>query len=191
MESVKNQQIQQTVAVQGAPKSSHAAKAEASALLRPDPGLVIWTWFIFFGLLLFFRKFGLGPLITSMEEREKLISDAVYGAKKTQKELAKINATRDNILVDAKEEMESLIREGRKKAEETAQGIIETAKENGERMVQEAKKEIEGERRAAVLQMKEELVDLSLLAASKLAERELADENNKKYVENIVTELSA
>ena len=172
-------------------KPERADAAGASALLRPDPGLVIWTWLIFFALLLFFRKFGLGPLISSMEERENLITSAVEDAKRTKKEMAEINATREKILDDAKKEMESIIREARKKSEETAQAILEQAKSTGEKMIMDAKKEIEAERKASILNLKEDIVDLSLLAASKLSERELSGSDNKKYVEKIIEEISA
>jgi F-type H+-transporting ATPase subunit b len=171
--------------------SSHSEEAGPSALLRPDPGLVVWTWLIFFALLLFFRKFGLGPLITSMEDREKLIAGAVKEAEKTKRELAEINATRDAILSEAKEEMESIIREGRRKAEETAQSIIDDAKKNAEKMLRNARIEIERERRSSLSKLKEDIVDLSIMAASKVAERELAEDDNKAYVEKIVRELSA
>ncbi|NOY75521.1 MAG: F0F1 ATP synthase subunit B [Kiritimatiellaeota bacterium] len=183
--------LTETVVARGASQSRRAESGGASALLRPDPGLVIWTWLIFFALLLFFRKFGLGPLISSMEERENLISSAVDDAKSAKKELAEINATRDNILADAKKEMESIIREGRRKSEETAQAILENAKKNAEKMINDARGEIERERRASLLKLKKDIVDLSLMAAAKVSEREIGGADNEKYVEKVITELSA
>ena len=191
MRTENNNHISEMSATLDATPSSHHGGGGPSALLRPDPGLVIWTWLIFFALLLFFRKFGLGPLISSMEEREELISEAVKEAKKTKRELAEINSTRDKILAGAKKEMESIIREGRRKSEETAQLIIDEAKKNAEKMISDARSEIESERRASILKLKEELVDLSLLAAAKVSERDLGDDDNKRYVNKIVMELSA
>jgi hypothetical protein len=79
----------------------HEAGGAASALppfLRFDPGVWIWTTVVFVLLLLILRKMAWGPIISSLEEREKTIKDSLDQAAKIQAESLRITEEQNKIL---------------------------------------------------------------------------------------------
>ena len=44
-----------------------------SMLVALDPGMVVWTWLVFFVFLIVLRKFAWKPILQSLDEREESI----------------------------------------------------------------------------------------------------------------------
>ena len=59
-------------------------------LLRPDPGLFIWTIFTFLVLLAVLAKFAWGPLLKALESRQQSIRAALDDAQRAKQELERL-----------------------------------------------------------------------------------------------------
>lgn len=57
-------------------------------LLTPSFGLIIWTLLVFAIVFYILKKFAWKPILTSLTEREKNISDAILSTEIVKKEMA-------------------------------------------------------------------------------------------------------
>ena len=97
-------------------------------------GLFFWQSIIFIGLLFLLKKYAWGPILSSVNERENSIKDALKAAKDARSEMENLQSDNQRILKEARAEKEALLKEARSIRSE----IIITAKE-------EAKDETEAE----------------------------------------------
>ena len=76
---------------------------------------------------------------------------------------------RDMIIRDANKMKESIVNEARNKAQSEADKIVEAAREN-----------IQNEKMAAIIDLKNQVADFSIEVAEKILKRELADKESQK-----------
>ena len=159
-----------------------AAASPTELLLKPTPGLYIWTIITF--LLLFFvlRKFAWKPLLNALNEREDFISNSLKDAEKAREELENINQESQDIITNARSEAQSILADGKSAAENIKQQTISDAKDQSAKIIEDAKKQIEAEREKAMSKIKDEIVDISLNVAQKLISKNLSSEDNKKLI---------
>jgi len=69
------------------------------------------------------------------------------------------------------------------------QQIVSEAQEEAARTVAKAKEEIIGEKTKALAEIRNEVANLALLAAGKVVNRTINDEDQKKFVEEFVSEV--
>jgi F-type H+-transporting ATPase subunit b len=153
-------------------------------LLTPNGGLMFWTliiFAIFFGIL---WKFALPALVGAVEAREKALRDALDSAARDRDAAAKTLAEVQAQLAGARTEAQALIASGRAAADKFRADLIEQAKAEQTAMLDRARQEIENEKVRAIEDLRREAVDLALMGASKVIEKNLDDATNRKLVES-------
>ena len=152
-------------------------------LVTPDIGLIFWTTISFAILYFILSKFAWKPILGAVNEREKSIKDALSAAEKAKEEMVNLKADNEKILNEAKLQRESLLKEAREiKSKIIADAEIQ-ATEKANKLVEAAKTAIENEKSAAMKELQNTVVDLSLNIAEKLLTKEL--DNKEKQLENI------
>lgn len=152
-------------------------------LLSPNGGLMFWTLLIFavfFGIL---WKFALPALLGAVASREQVLRDALDAAARDREAAAQKLAEVEAQLAGARTEAQQLIATGRAAADKFRADLMEQAKAEQAAMLSRAKQEIESEKARAIEDMRREAVDLALLGASKVIEKNLDDATNRKLVE--------
>ena len=152
-------------------------------LVTPDIGLIFWTTISFAILYFILAKFAWKPILGAVTEREKSIKDALSAAQKAKEEMANLKADNEKILNEAKLQRESLLKEAREIKSKIIADAESEATEKANKLIESAKTAIENEKSAAMKELKNTVVDLSLDIAEKLLSKELADKS--KQVENI------
>lgn len=152
-------------------------------LVTPDIGLIFWTTISFAILYFILAKFAWKPILGAVTEREKSIKDALSAAEKAKEEMANLKADNEKILNEAKLQRESLLKEAREIKSKIVADAESEATEKANKLIESAKTAIENEKSAAMKELKNTVVDLSLDIAEKLLSKELADKS--KQVENI------
>ena len=79
-------------------------------MLTPDIGLIFWMALAFIIVLLILAKFGFPAIIKMVEERQQFISESLTNARKANEELASIQAKREKILCEAREEQAKIVK---------------------------------------------------------------------------------
>ena len=152
-------------------------------LVTPDIGLIFWTTVSFAILYFILAKFAWKPILGAVNEREKSIKDALSAAEMAKEEMASLKADNEKILKEAKLQRESLLKEAREIRSRIIADAESEATEKANKLIQSAKTAIENEKSAAMKELNNTVVDLSLNIAEKLLSKEL--DNKEKHQENI------
>ncbi len=180
-----------TLAILATPGAAAAQEAGHSTdLLAPSGGLMFWTLLIFIGLLVILSRFAFKPLIAAVEARERSLEEAIEGAKRDREAAAQALAAQQAQIETARAEAQRLIAEGRMVAEKMRAELLEDGRAQQQEMLDRARREIVAERERAVAQIRREAVDLAIAGASRVIERNLDAETNRKLVEEFLVSVS-
>jgi len=170
-------------------QEGHSGAEGGGTPFHLEPGLIIWTWIVFIALFLLLRKFAWPHIVRATEERERAIRQQLDEAERLNGEaLAKLEE-HNELLAASKDQAHQLIHEAKALGEKEREHLLARTREEQEEMLQRAKREIAAERERAVADLRREAVDLSLAAASKLIQRRLEDEDDRKIVEDYLAAL--
>ena len=132
-------------------------------LITPDVGLLFWTLVSFIILYLILRKFAWGPILGAVKEREESIKAALDAADNAKKEMENLKADNEKILNEAKTEREAMLKEAREMKSKLISDAENEAKVKAKTMVEAAKTAIQNEKNSAMNELKNTVVDLSLI----------------------------
>lgn len=163
--------------------------AGGGGIFSPNPGLIVWTWLVFFLLLLVLYKFAWKPILRSLDERENKIRKSIEDASRIEKEVEEISKKNQEILDHAKLEAQKIVEDGRKQGERFREKIKMQAETEAQELAEKARLSINEAKREAILSIKKEAVHLSIEIASKLVQENLDNDKNRKlanqYLESI------
>jgi F-type H+-transporting ATPase subunit b len=163
----------------------------AAGPLTVEGGLMIWTVFIFLLLLFILKKFAWPAVLGAVEAREKALEQQLADAERSRAEAVKLLEEHRRLLAEAKGQAHAIVVEARQLAEKERAVLLEKAKQEHEELLARARREITAERDRAVAELRREAVDLSLAAASKLIEKRLDSETDRKLVPESLATLDA
>ena len=158
-------------------------------MLEPNPGLIVWTVITFFILLFLLRRFAWKPLLAALDSREERISNSIERAEKAKEEAERLLEENKRNLQRADEQAQQVIKEGRAAAEKIKNEILEKANASSRRMIEQAKDEIQREKESALKELRREVVDLAIQAASKILGEGLDEHHHRKIVDGFLREL--
>lgn len=158
-------------------------------LITPAAGLIFWQ--LVFFLLLFFilRRFAWGPILTSLNDREKSIEDALELAQRTRAEMTQLKADNDRAKVEAIAERDAILKQAKATAEQMIAKAKAEAAEEGRHEIEKARRSFQDEQQAAVAKIKSDTAKLAVEIAEKVLRRELSDRSaQEKLVDNWMSE---
>ena len=157
--------------------------AASSPLTRIIPGLMIWT-LVFFAITFYvLKRFAFGRIQQILDERRERIRQAIEEADRAREEARGLLEEHRRLIGRAKSDAEEIL------AEASERRMREETSAERQRRIEETRRQIEAETRRALEQIRAEVVDLSLLAASKVTRKALDDEDHRRLIEEAVGEL--
>lgn len=161
-----------------------------STLTDVKPGLIIWTWVTFLIVLFVLRRVAWGPLLASVEGREKSIVNAIESAKRERAEAEKLLGEQKSAIAAARQEAAEQVRKTQGDMERFRDELMGKARKEAEDLKIDARKMIETERVKAVGELKAEAVKLSIQIAEKLLNERMDDAKHQQLAQQFVTELA-
>ena len=161
--------------------------ASKGGLLDPHGGLMIWTLLIFVALFFILSKFAFGPITRAVEAREQALQEALDRARKDREEATRLMAEHAKQLEGARAEAQRIIAEGRAVGEKLRSEMVEQTRVQQQDMLDRARNEINAEREKAIAELRAEAIDLAIAGASKVIEKNLDDQTNRRLVENYLS----
>jgi F-type H+-transporting ATPase subunit b len=158
-------------------------------LLSPSGGLMFWTLLIFVALLFILSRFAFKPLTAAVAAREQALEEALASARRDREEAAALLAEHRRQLDASRTEAQRLIGEGRSAAEKIRNEMLEQTRVQQQELLERAKREIDAERMRAIADLRREAVDLAIAGASRVLERNLDDQTNRKLVESFLASI--
>ena len=162
----------------------------SSAFTDVKPGLIIWTWITFIVVAVLLRKFAWGPLLSSVEGREKAIVDAIESAKRERAEAEKLLAEQKTAIAQARQEAADAVRRTQADMEKFREELMGKARKEADALKADAQRAIDEERVKAIADIKGEAVKLSIAIAEKLLAANLDDTKHQQLAQQFVADLA-
>ncbi len=166
-----------------------AEHAESPNVFALTANVSFWTLIIFAILLVVLMKFAFPPILGYAAAREKRIQEAIDEAARQRAETEKLLEEQRALLASARTEAQGIISDAQKNAERVRREVLEKAKAEQEELLTRAKREIEDERVRAVDALRREAVDLAVAAASKLVEKRLDSQEDRRIVTEFLSHV--
>jgi len=172
-------------------QAAEAAQGPAPQVLTLRGGLMIWTLLIFLTLLFVLSRYAFKPITAAVERRERALEEALEQARRDREEAAKQLAEQRAAMDKAHAEAMHVVTEAREAAERVRRDMLEQAKVQVRELLDRARHEIDGERRQAIADLRREAIDLAILGAEKVIEKNLDEPSNRALVEQFLATLNS
>ena len=121
-----------------------------------------------------------------MEERKNKIAGDLANAEKAKEDAEGIKAEYAAKLAAARQEAQEIVENARRTAQAAHDKIMAETKAEQEQAIASAKDAITREKQQALGEIRAQVINLSLIAASKIVEQKLGSEEDKKLAGDIV-----
>jgi F-type H+-transporting ATPase subunit b len=158
-------------------------------LIQPDPGLFIWTIITFLVLLGLLAKFAWRPLLQALETRQESIRKSLDDARQAKQELERLHQESAQIIRQARVEADGIITRSRADSDRLREEMRQKAKSEANAIVKNAERQIQLETTRALQQIRTEAVDLSVMIASKIIQRNLSKEDNERLIDEALRQV--
>jgi F-type H+-transporting ATPase subunit b len=158
-------------------------------LIQVTPGLMIWTVLCFLITLFVLKRYAFGPIQKGIDTRRERIRQSLEEADKAREEARRLLEEHRRLIASAQTDAEAILADARRVAEANERRMREELESDRQRRLEETRKQIEGETRRALEQIRTEVVELSLLAATKVTRKALDDADHRRLIEEAVGEL--
>lgn len=143
----------------------------------------------FLVLVFVLAKFAYKPVVKIMDERKNKIASDLEAAEKAKTDAEAVKAEYDAKLAEAKQEAQAIIDAARKTAQAAHDKIMADTKAEQDQVVATAKEAIAMEKKKAMDDIRVQVINLSMIAASKIVEQKLGSEEDKQMAGKIVDSI--
>ena len=164
--------------------AEEAAEQAKFSLVSIDLNTIVFTLINTLIIVLLYFFFLHKPVCKILDERAKTVNKDMDDAQKAKEEAAAVKADYEHRLETSKEEAARIVADATKKAQAREDEIISAANEEAASMKQRAEESIEREKKRA-----EEISDMVVMAASKVAEKEINAQDNEKIIDSVLSQI--
>ena len=151
---------------------------------------LFWATLILFALFAFvMAKLAWNPLLKMIEEREKGVRDSVEGAQRASTEAQALLAQHQELLREGGRQREEMIKRAIADAEQLKADLSAQARSEADQILRKAKEQIEREKRLAIQELRGQVADLAIEAASRIVTSSLTPEAQRKLVHEFIEKL--
>ena len=174
----------------GAPSAALAATGGGEAnIFAGDLGNAIWT-LVIFGLVLFvLGKYAWGPMLDSLQQREKFIRESLEQAKADRESAEGRLKEYEEKLTAARAEATAIVEEGRRDADEARRRVEDEARVETDKMLERAKREIGIAQQTAVKELYSASASLATDLAGRVLGREVKPEDHERLIAESLDKL--
>ncbi len=144
--------------------------------------------FAFVVFIAIFWKFALGPITRMLDERQERIRDSMEAAERMEQELAATQARNEEILAEGRREAQEVLSTARENSEQILNRAREQSQQQADQMIEKARLTIESERQQAWSELREEVAELAISAATKIVRQELDREKHAELIRETLAE---
>lgn len=163
----------------------------SGGLFSFNTGFAIWVLISMVIFLFIMGKYAVPPIMAALDEREKQIKDSLESAEKALEKAEQISKDNQKALKAAEAEAQRIRKEALADAEALRTERMDKAKKDADKLLTDAKAAIEQEKKQALSELRAEVADLAIQAASTILDAELDEKKNRKLVENFINDLSS
>ncbi len=151
-------------------------------------GTLIAQLLIFLVMLGVLYRFAWGPLLRILNERRTRIAQGVEATQRAMQELEAAERERQAKLEEARREAQAMLDRITKQAEDLRKELEAKAREQAEALIVKARAEINQEREKAVQDLRLQVADLAVSAASRIIGESLDAKKHRQLIERAIEE---
>jgi F-type H+-transporting ATPase subunit b len=165
------------------------AASSGKFLITPSLGLMIWTLLVFGISMFLLGKFAFPAIRDALGRRQKAIEDSIDTAERTRVEAEQLLTDYRERLREARGQADEIVTRARQAAEEHEREAVEAARVRGENLIEQSRRDIELATARALAEIRDEVTNLTILAAEKVTRKTLDGADQRRLVEEALAEL--
>jgi F-type H+-transporting ATPase subunit b len=171
--------------------ASHAQVLASSGgfLIEPGIGLMIWTLLVFGVTMFLLSKLAFPRISEALGKRQKAIEDSIDTAERTRTEAEELLHEYRERLKEARAQAEEIVQRARQSADAHEHESKERAQEILAEAAKRAERDIEAASKRALDDIRKEVADLTVMATEKVTRKTLNEDDQKRLVEEALSEL--
>lgn len=142
-------------------------------------------------LFVLLKKILFKPVTNMMNARTEKIKKNIEDAQNNKVESERLMAEYREQLEKLKDEANTIINNAHQKAQTEAEDLLKKTKEEAENILQRAREQGQRETEKALEDIKNQVASLAIEAASKVIEKNMDNESNRKLVQEFIDEVGA
>lgn len=144
--------------------------------------LIFWTTIIFLAFFFLLKKLAWKPILNAVKEREDSINEALLSAQKARLEMLNLKSDNERILKEARAERDAMMKDAKEIKDKLISEAKDEAKKQSSKLIEQAKFTIENEKQAAIVELKNQVAELSISIAEKIIKEELSSKDKQLKV---------
>lgn len=143
-------------------------------LVTIDPGTIVFTLINTLIIFILFKVFLFKPVGKILDKRNEMAAAEIAEAKRAKESAAKTEQEYIEKLAKAKEEAADIMKQATLRAQKREEEIVNEANQKAAEIKARAEENIERDKQRAVNDIKDEISDIVIMAASKVVEKEIS-----------------
>jgi len=159
-------------------------------LLTPELGLLFWTLLAFLIVFFVLRKFAWGPILNSLDQREKNIAGSLETAERVKREMAQLKNENEQLMAQAREERSAMLKEARETKDRIVAEAKEQAKVEANKIIIDAQHQINAQKMAALTDVKNQVGKMVVEVTEKVLRRQLATKDaQEQHIQGLIEDI--
>ena len=176
-------------AAPGGSSPNSEAKSGILGVLGIEPKLILIQGIGFVIVLLILKKFAFGKIGGVIEDRQNEISSRMDKLESDQAELDRLTAETEQRLNQIEAEAKDKIQRAIEQGESEKQEILEQSRQEAAALIDQARIEIERDKEAAILELRGQIAEIAIDAASRVIDQQLDVTAHQHVVDEYVNRL--
>ena len=140
-------------------------------------------------LFIVLRKILFKPVLNIIDAREDAIKSDIATGEQAKNEGLALKAEYEKKLAAVKNEGQEIIKQATLRAEQKSEEIISTAKEEATSLKERANKDIAQEKQKVMNELKNDISNIAILAASKVIEKDIDQAKHEEMINKFIEEV--
>lgn len=151
-------------------------------LVTIDPGTIVFTLINTLIIFILFKVFLFKPVGKILDKRNEMAAAEIAEAKRAKESAAKTEQEYIEKLAKAKEEAADIMKQATLRAQKREEEIVNEANQKAAEIKARAEENIKRDKQRAVNDIKDEISDIVIMAASKVVEKEISTKDNEAII---------
>ena len=142
-------------------------------MLEVHGGLLAWTVITFIILLVVLKVIAWKPILSALDSREREIRESLSNAAEARKQADSAVKDYNEMIAKARKEAQEVVTASKAAGEKVKAEIVADARLKAEKIMAENQAQIETEKNKAISEIKQNIVELSVMAAEKVIKKSI------------------
>jgi len=166
----------------GGGSGDHRVQAFVAMIITQGLGFMI--------LYLILKRFAFGPVLKAMDARRDRIASDFKQIEDRQEEVRKLMEDYEQRIATIEEEARARRRDAVREGQRLAEQLKEDARQDAETLIRKGRDLIEMEKAKASVELRDQIVELTIAAAEKVIRERLDDESHRRLISEFIDSVS-